>query len=302
MSSHRVRRELSFFAMVLERLRLPTGRDGAVWLHRAATPALADFHRHRELESSLVVAGTARYLVDDRRYDLCPGTQVWLFPGEEHLLVDRSRDFELWIAVYRPTLVRRVATEPWSAGLRRRRSGGPASRTLRPGDARRSAGLYRRCRDLLDRPDLLHATLAVLMLEAWGLHVEPRGLIGIGHGEASKEGAAVHPAVRGVAEAVYRESEPRNLASLAAEAGLSPPHLSRLFRQQLGVPFARYRQRVQLERFLRSLKEDPADDLLALALAAGFGSYAQFHRVVRQEYGCSPRELKAGVAELKEDA
>src|SRR4051794_41959766 len=94
---------------MIEELGLRAGLEGRVVRH-AAGDARARPHRHAELEVNLVVRGTASYLLGDRRYALTPGTLTWLFPGQEHVLVDESTDHELWWAVFRPALVARVAT------------------------------------------------------------------------------------------------------------------------------------------------------------------------------------------------
>src|SRR5919204_2219044 len=92
-------------------LGLRRGVDGRVARHVAADgPPRA--HRHAELELNLVVRGTASYLLRERRYELTTGTLTWLFPGQEHVLVDESPDHELWWAVFRPGLVARTATTP----------------------------------------------------------------------------------------------------------------------------------------------------------------------------------------------
>jgi len=52
-------------------------------------------HGHRETELNIVVAGRASYALGDRRYELGADDLVWLFPAQEHQLIDRSEDFEL---------------------------------------------------------------------------------------------------------------------------------------------------------------------------------------------------------------
>jgi transcriptional regulator GlxA family with amidase domain len=56
------------------------------------------------------------------------------------------------------------------------------------------------------------------------------------------------------------------------------------------VPLSAYRTRLRRVRALELVRSGRGN-LLEAALAAGFGSYAQFHRVVRQRLGISPREL-----------
>src|SRR5690348_9085846 len=101
-----------------EQLHLERSSSGAVWFYKPL-PLEIGMHSHTELEFNLVLRGTARYLFSDTRFDLRPGTLVWMFPSQEHVLVDRSPDFQMWIAVFRPGLVRRVSTGQQTSILRR---------------------------------------------------------------------------------------------------------------------------------------------------------------------------------------
>ena len=83
-----------------------------------------------------------------------------------------------------------------------------------------------------------------------------------------------------------------DLATLARAAGLSPSHLSRIFKEQTGVPISRFRNQQRLQRFLRLYGSGRRTTALAAALEAGFGSYAQFHRVFREQTGRSPSALE----------
>ena len=58
--------------------------------------------------------------------------------------------------------------------------------------------------------------------------------------------------------------------------------------RKLGVSLVEYRNRLRIERF-HVLAGTGADSLQAVARAAGFGSYAQFHRVFRAVHGTAPK-------------
>ena len=141
--------------------------DGRVARH-AAGNRLPRPHRHAELEVNLVVRGTASYLLRERRYELTPGTVTWLFPGQEHVLVDESRDHELWWAVFRPSLVTRTATTPEMRVLLEQNPRGQFSRRIDPQHARRLDRLLTElcAAEELDTA-LLNAGLSYLLALAW---------------------------------------------------------------------------------------------------------------------------------------
>ena len=101
---------LSFFDMPREDIPISETHVGELWRYAAHQPVAPDFHRHDALEVNLVTSGTGRYLVDQACFNLRRGTQIWLFPEQEHLLVDRSPDFQMYIAVFRPEMVEQVCT------------------------------------------------------------------------------------------------------------------------------------------------------------------------------------------------
>jgi AraC-like DNA-binding protein len=76
---------------------------------------------------------------------------------------------------------------------------------------------------------------------------------------------------------------------LAASLGISLSRLARLFKRETGASLVDYRNQLRLERF-QMLVDSGGDNLLEAALSAGFGSYAQFHRVFRAWRGTTPRE------------
>ena len=76
---------------------------------------------------------------------------------------------------------------------------------------------------------------------------------------------------------------------IASTLDISLSRLARLFKQETGVSLVDYRNRLRLERF-QMLVDSGGENLLEAALASGFGSYAQFHRVFRAWRGTTPRE------------
>ncbi len=274
---------LSFLA-VHEDLDLREGLDGRVVRHTGGVLRPRS-HRHLELELNLVVAGTASYLLDDRRYDLSAGTLTWLFPDQEHVLVDESADHALWWAVFRPAVVARATTtSSHTRPLLERDPVGRWSRRIHPQRVQRLAALFGELGDAESRDDgLFNAGLAYLLALAWRTFLDSTDVV------ADHQ---VHPAVDTVARLLQADPDASDLTALARRVGLSPSHLSRLFVADMGVSMTRFRNQQRLDRFMRLYGQGRGTTALAAAHQAGFGSYAQFHRVFRQETGRSPSTLR----------
>jgi AraC-like DNA-binding protein len=275
--------DLSFLA-VIELLELDPGLDGRVERH-AARDVRVRPHRHAEVEVNLVLRGTATYLLGEQRYELTPGTVTWLFPAQEHILVNRSSDHEVYWAVFRPRLVARLAREPHLEPLLAKNPAGQFSRHLTAGSARRLQALFEEVREAETRDGAVANTgLAYLLTMACRMFLDAGDIV---------DGVHVHPAVRGVIRHLRAEPGGDDLAALALGVGLSPSHLSRLFTAETGISLTRYRNQQRVQRFLLNYGDDTATTLLDAALNAGFGSYAQFYRVVREETGRGPATLRS---------
>jgi AraC-like DNA-binding protein len=280
--------DLARIAPWTERLGLPPGHRGAVWPPpvRQAARARLYYHRHPELEANLVVSGTGAYLAGDRMVPLRPHSLVFLFPGQDHCLVRRTPDLRFLIAVWRPELVRSAVARTPAAVLAQADPSGSWCRTL---PLARSRAVQRLAAELAGVADaaLLDAGLAHLLLRLWSEFAAA---------PEDPGASALHPAVVRAAQVLGDPIRGRDAsaASLARELGLSADHLGRLFRRQLGLSLPEYRNQRCLDRFLDRMR--PGGNCLQEALAAGFGSYAQFHRVFRGVMGLPPRRWLTGDA------
>jgi AraC-like DNA-binding protein len=109
---------------------------------------------------------------------------------------------------------------------------------------------------------------------------------------APENGSAqvIHPCVERAARALRDVVPPPSVPQLARQVGLSPSRLSRLFKAQTGLSLTEFRSRQCHERALCLCETDLP--LSEVAAQAGFGSYAQFHRVFCERSGCSPNQLR----------
>lgn len=74
---------------------------------------------------------------------------------------------------------------------------------------------------------------------------------------------------------------------LAERLRVTKGHLTRTFKHHTNSSIVDYRNRLRLTLFMAQVKDK---GFLDAALGAGFGSYAQFHRVFREHFGMTPRE------------
>ena len=251
-----------------EKLTIGRDEDGLAFIVGRPFGPLVP-HHHDELEVNLVISGQARYLFGAQCISLRTGSMIWLFPRQEHVLVDQSPDFSMWVLVFSPRLVKRRARKPNRAVLRQ---ADPGEIFCRGVDSHRAIPLQAIYESAAIKDDLpfRNAALDYALMASWSaFQTSP----------ATLREADVHPAVARAARLTAEADSPLTLVQLARQAGLSAPRLSRLFKLQTGNSLTAFRQRKCLERFLRLYGTGVRYTLLEAALLAGFGSYPQFHRV-----------------------
>lgn len=258
-----------------ERLNIPGDARGRAWHHRAHH-RMAYPHRHDELEVNLAVEGRAAYIIDGRRIELAADDLLFLHPDEDHLLVEESADFRMWLAVWRPELVAahvRAGLDPIAA------TGHPEGvqlRRLAPEASRRLARLFA---DVAAQDGVAREAGVTYLL--W----RSRGAF---TAAADPGTGLAHPACARAVR-LLREDPALPVAAVAGEVGLTSDHLERVFRRETGLGLAAYRTRLRLTRALE-LWDAGGRDLLRLALDAGFGSYSAFQRAFRLRFGHAPRD------------
>jgi AraC-like DNA-binding protein len=294
---------------MLDDLKLRKNYDGLLYLSESTQnrPKIHS-HHHVELELNLVLRGHITYVVSGRRFTLRVRTLLWLFPEQEHQVVDRSEDAQFYVAVFRPSLITRACHTSAYQGLKRHDSdrGGLLRTVLEPD----SFDLVRRTMDslmpgsldskVLNReagfgpnsdfcfthgdPDGLNAGLHHLLLLGWR---------SMRNGKVLGDGVALHPVVRRALDVLSEDGGQQRLSDLAKACGASEAHLSRTFHRQIGVPLSRYRNSLRLSRFWEHYRQPEKKTLIEAMYAAGFGSYAQFYKVFTKAYGRGPRACLA---------
>lgn len=120
--------------------------------------------------------------------------------------------------------------------------------------------------------------------------------------------------VRSVTTRKYRQSllpvlvhieehldEPLPLDQLAALAGFSPYHFHRVFQHVTGEAPKEYLRRLRLERAVYRLKVSP-DNVLQIALAAGFKTHETFTRAFARQFDIHPSQFRQVLRTYRECA
>jgi AraC-like DNA-binding protein len=232
-------------------------------------PGGADF------ELNLVVSGRARCRVDAVPHALEVGSMLWLLPGQRCQLSSPHDDFEMWRVRLAQDLILRTLCQP----ARRDTFLVPSDqcrhvdwqdvRRLDLGFAHihrsRSAGLYR-------------AGLGYVLLDAW------ETFQAAAPGDKEDLGEDIRASLQ-----LLNRDPTLSREEIAARVGISPSALSRLFHNRVGTTLVSCRQRLRLQRFVQ-LAGERRLTLLDACFRAGFGSYAQCHRVFHKALACSPRQ------------
>jgi AraC-like DNA-binding protein len=239
-------------------------------------------HAHPALEFNFVLRGSARYVAGTRRYELLPGSLLWLFPGQQHAMVQQSPDLQLWLGFFHKPVLQQARLSGSERILLERDPPGHHCRVLGEEARRQLRQLLDLVSRSLDDEVGLAAGLSHLAVMAWR-HFE--------RAPSPTEVGDVHPAVSRAARLIA-EDQAATLTQVASRTGVSASRLRHLFHEQTGSTLVSYRNHQRLHRFLASHAQHRS--LLEQSLAAGFGSYAQFHRVFRALMGVSPQSWSRG--------
>jgi AraC-like DNA-binding protein len=271
----------SFYAIIKEELILKSEEDGDIWEHKFRGQPFTTIHRHTELEVNLVVSGTASYLLEGTRYELRANSLVWLFPEQNHILVDQSADYLMWIGVFKPELVNRLGVGPANAVLAELNPPGNFCKQLDTTRSYRLGALFKELQEGRADTSRYNVGLGYLMLLAWDAFQSSNQFV---------SSSVIHPAVKQAIQVIQHVDASIGVQELANRVGLSVSRLSHLFKEQTGLSLIEFQNNHCLKRFLELHDDNPSITMLDAALQAGFGSYPQFYRVFKRLTGQNPAQ------------
>jgi AraC-like DNA-binding protein len=271
---------------VLQELLYDSLREGAVWPfdRRYLRPR----HFHGQLECLLVRRGSAKLHLATQTHVVRERQLCWILPGVPHVMGDFSPDFDMWVVELDTALVDECwATiapagpeqdhapfESWSLALGERLAGRPAidaSEDVAEKLDQLAGGVWAATSPAEARSGL--AALGLLGLKATLASVEIRRPLSVGQ----------------LVSCLLLASPTMDRRAVAAQLGVSQGFLSRTIRKDLGVTFVEHRARTRVAHFL-ALVQAERRNFLDAALAAGFGSYSQFHRTFSRVSGFRPSD------------
>jgi AraC-like DNA-binding protein len=161
-----------------------------------------------------------------------------------------------------------------------------------------------RSRLLFPRPGLglaHHSLLRASRSPGARLEVEERALELLGELSDATPLAGVAPRHRGIVDDARQVLASRfrddiDLKTISRSVGVSPFHLSRVFRRSLGTTMHAYRTQLRVHWVIESLAEG-ATDLGRLAVEAGFSHHSHMTRVFRARIGVTPSWVRTAIAE-----
>ncbi len=293
-------------------LKLGNGYDGLIYLAESTRNLrMIESHHHVELELNLLVSGTITYVMNGRRFTFSPRTLLWLFPEQEHQVIDRSDNAQYYVAVFKPSLIERAChgatydglkhepgkqdeilstvLDPKSFDLICKTMDSVMDGSLDPDVLNREAGFGPASNFRFEHrdPDGMNAGLHYLLLLCWRSQLT---------GKKTRDAVVLHRAVRRALRILSERDVGQDLEGLAKACGASKSYLSRTFHRQVGVSLSRYRNSLRLARFFEQYGQRAQQSIADAVYAAGFGSYAQFYKVFTQAYGVGPRECLASKA------
>ncbi|WP_067034088.1 AraC family transcriptional regulator [Allomuricauda sp. CP2A] len=293
-----------------EELNIKKDHHGFVFLYDSKNhrTVMNGPHHHKELELNIVIRGSAEYLLSDQRYRLARGNLVWLFPGQEHQLIKTDSKFKMYVIVFKEEILKKtiLLDEKYKALSEKNPIGSFCRRISLPSMEKlekvcaslcslndkkvlspayyysgRAFGFKNNSEYLHSDPILLNAGLLYLMTVCWHLYLTEGN-------DENKE--MLNPSIEKALNLLQRFPEKDfGLSELSYECGVSVSRLSRLFNEQIGCSLVDYKNKLKMEKFVDCMSKNPSYSISEACYQVGFGSYSQFYKIFKQNFGISPK-------------
>lgn len=258
---------------VLYNVVFPGERNGAVSFRKMEAGHHTRLHWHNFHEFELVLRGSGRHRCNGRNGSFSEGDCWLLNPADSHeLYFESDTEIANWS----------FSDEALPEELRTRMENFTLCCRLEPEEVREIVGEFRRLSrsDVADPLNLLEwsSALNLLLIRIAGKDI----------GRNRPPSAALRTAIRWIRNHFQQEI---TLTQLGGVLSLSPNHVGQLFRRELGRSFPDYVMSLRLNCACRLLKQ-PELALKEVADRSGFGSIEYFHKIFKEQLGCTPSEYR----------
>ncbi len=244
---------------------IATKARAQIWHHVPSTRKPRHFHAEPEL--NLVTGGTGVFAMGEKLLPVAAGDLLSWPPGQDHVLVDASPDFDLFVIGVTADFSFHVLS-----GTAQADCVGPIQIRLAPRDF---AEIQAACVAIGSAA----TDVAAIEHKVGDLWRRAQAL--------RRAGDGMHVLTRRTMVSLYEHPE-LTRTDVARLVRAYPTEISRHFHGDMGSTLSAFRSRLRLLRFIEAV-DGGAENLLTAALGAGFGSYSQCHRIFQQTLGCSPR-------------
>jgi AraC-like DNA-binding protein len=248
-------------------------------------------HFHTDIEIAFVICGSMRIRMNDAQYILYEDQGIFIPPKTIHSYESIDTGTKTSIVVFAPEAL----GESWDPGITTQSHifSLPAASAME--SLQNFSAVKKNLLVLASQAHRksLHMQYVIRgrILETYGLLLQLLGY------ERSKDDSSSHNTnelqlAHTIMEYIERNfRQPLTLSELATRFSYSYSHLSRVFKQTLGVDFTTYLNTTRL-MYARSLLRQGNRSMSDICFASGFQSVRTFNRVFSLTFGLSPREYR----------
>jgi AraC-like DNA-binding protein/mannose-6-phosphate isomerase-like protein (cupin superfamily) len=267
--------------MKYEKLNLDPILEGKVWLMQKKHSAIYEPHIHRELEFNLVLSGQAEYIVKGVKFNLSPNTLIWLFPNQKHVLINASENFQMYIAVFKPNFLKQLVGKGADKTLISLDYLENVPKIIKEDEAKSFILNLEEIIKIKNDVAYYNSYLATICLKIWSIF------------KKTEINSIPNKFPEMIEKCLHLLQNPQSnftLEGFSEELGYSPSQISRLFKKHTGLSIVDYRNQKRLDYVAIKMNAEKTT-ITKAAYEAGFGSYAQFHRIFKLHFGYSPNEF-----------
>lgn len=257
-------------------------------VNRHASPTALEFDVHREIEVGILLTGAMERRCGSLARLVEPG-EVWLCGmWEPHGWRATAADTQAALLLFLPSFLgdERLGETPWLSLFAATPEERPRVRTAETRETMLAIAqeVEKEAREVREgRETALRLCLLRVLLALWREWEPPQAVTAPKPPHASGL-SRILPALEYLHDALEQHV---TLDAAAERCGLSRSHFSLLFRQCMGISFAKFQMRARLSQVARQLLTTDSS-LDSIAERTGFANSSHLHAAFTKQFGCTP--------------